>query len=143
MSAYYGIGTKEGIFTNLDTEIKKISGIKTVEWQRTERRGIAQHKYPGVFINDLRVDRKQLLKNIWKNVHTIMLVGFVWATTSENLGTKMNTFIVATKQKVLVDVSRNSNAYDTDIETVATDGGSYHPQGQFIMSVIVTYFTRE
>lgn len=141
--AYYGLGKKEDIFVNLEVEIRKVTGIKTVEWQRTDRKGVSQHRYPGIFVNDLRVDRKQMLKNIWQNTHTIMLVGFVWATQSENLGTKMNTFIVNVKQKVLVDPSRNNNAYDTNIETIATDGGSFHPQGQFIMSLIVTYYTRE
>jgi len=143
MATYYGIGIKEEIFIDLETQLKKIVGIKHTEWQRTDRRGISQHLYPGVFINDLRVDRTQVVKNIWKNIHTIMLVGFVWATEAQNLGTVLNSWIVQMKQKTLADSSRNSNAYDTDVETIVTDGGSYHPQGQCIMSVIVTYFTRE
>ncbi len=143
MAVYYGIGIKENIFEDLETQLRTISGISHVEWQRSDRRGVAQHLYPGVFINDLRVDRTQVLKNVWKNVHTIMLVGFVWANEDENLGTMLNSWIVQMKQKTLADPSRDSNAYDTDVETIVTDGGSYHPQGQCIMSVMVTYYTRE
>ncbi len=149
LTIYRGLGTKEGILTSLDTAISVITGIAYVDWQRSDLTGIDPDRYPGVFINDLRTDRIQLLGDIWKNTFTVALVGFVWAqgegeeegVDKENLGTVLNTFITAVKTAVLADISRNSNAYDTDIEVIATDAGSKHPQGQFIMSLVILFYS--
>ena len=141
LTIYRGLGTKEGILTSLDTAISAIDGIAYVDWQRSDPTGIDPTRYPGVFINDLRIDRVQLLGDIWKNTYTVALVGFVWADEGDNLGTALNTFITAVKTAVLTDISRNSNAYDTDIEVIATDAGSKHPQGQFIMSLLILFYS--
>ena len=141
LTIYRGLGTKEGILTSLDTAISAVSGIAYVDWQRSDPTGIDPDRYPGVFINDLRIDRVQLLGDIWKNTYTVALVGFVWAEDDENLGTILNTFITAVKTAVLDDISRNSNAYDTDIEVIATDAGSKHPQGEFIMSLLILFYS--
>lgn len=118
-----------------------ITKIKTVDFQKTDPRGASPERYPGIFINDLRTDREQKLGDIWKNIFTVVLVGFVWAQGTENLATKLNDFIVATKGKVLADPSRNSNARDTNVDTIVTDGGSYHPQGQFMMSLAIIFYS--
>ena len=67
LTIYRGLGTKEAILTSLDTAISAISGIAYVDWQRSDPLGIDPDRYPGVFINDLRTDRIQLLGDIWKN----------------------------------------------------------------------------
>lgn len=149
VTIYRGLGTKEGILTSLDTAISAISGIAYVDWQRSDLTGIDPDRYPGVFINDLRTDRIQLLADVWKNNYTVVLVGFVWAqgegedegVPEEKLGTILNTFITAVKTAVLADISRNSNAYDTDIEVIVTDAGSKHPQGQFIMTLAILFYS--
>lgn len=141
MAPYYGLGTKEAILTDLATQIGTITGIKHVEWQRTDPRGISAHLNPGCFINDLRTDREQKLGDIWKNTLTVVLVGFVWAQSGENLGTVMNTFQVAMKGKVLIDPTRDSNARDTNVDTIVTDGGSHHPQGQFMISLTIIFYS--
>lgn len=139
--AYYGLGTKEAILSDLETQLKTISGIKTVDYQRTDPRGASPERYPGVFINDLRTDREQKLGDIWKNTFTAVLVGFVWAQPDEDLVTKMNSFIVTTKGKVLADPYRNNNARDTNVDTIVTDGGAYHPQGQFMMTLTIIFYS--
>ncbi|TET09093.1 hypothetical protein E3J84_05505 [Candidatus Aerophobetes bacterium] len=141
LTVYRGLGTKEEILKSLDTAISAVSGIAYVDWQRSDPTGIDPDRYPGVFINDLRIDRVQLLGDIWKNTYTVALVGFVWAEDDENLGTILNTFITAVKTAVLGDISRNNNAYDTDIEIIATDAGSKHPQGEFIMSLLILFYS--
>ena len=141
LTIYRGLGSKEGVLTSLDTAISAITGIKYVDWQRSDPTGIDPDRYPGVFINDLRTDRVQLLGDIWKNNYTVALVGFVWGGEDENLGTRLNTFITAVKTAVLEDISRNSNAYDTDIEVIVTDAGSKHPQGEFIMTLAILFYS--
>lgn len=141
LTIYRGLGTKEEILKSLDTAISGITGIAYVDWQRSDPTGIDPSRYPGVFINDLRIDRVQLLGDIWRNNYTVALVGFVWAEDDENLGTILNTFITAVKTAVLADITRNSNAYDTDVEIIATDAGSKHPQGEFIMSLLILFYS--
>lgn len=143
MSPYYGYGSKENILVDLDTVIKAVSGIAYVDWQRSDPTGINPDRYPGVFINDLRIDRIQLLGDVWKNTFTVMLVGFVWAEDNENLGTVLNTFISAVKTAVLTDKTRDSNARDTNIDVIATDGGSRHPQGQFLMDLAIQFYSQD
>jgi len=141
LTVYRGLGSKEAILKSLDVAISAVSGIAYVDWQRSDPTGIDPSRYPGVFINDLRIDRIQLLGDIWKNNYTVALVGFVWAEDGENLGTILNTFITAVKTAVLADISRNSNAYDTDVEVIATDAGSKFPQGEFIMSLLILFYS--
>ncbi len=144
LTIYRGLGTKEGILTSLDTAISAVAGIAYVDWQRSDPTGIDPERYPGVFINDLRTDRVQLLGDIWKNNYTVALVGFVWAdedSEPDTLGTVLNTFITAVKTAVLDDISRNNNAYDTDIEVIVTDAGSKHPQGEFIMTLAILFYS--
>ena len=103
LTVHRGLGTKEAILKSLDTAISGIliPKIAYVDWQRSDPTGIDPSRYPGVFINDLRIDRVQLLGDIWKNTYTVALVGFVWAEDDENLGTVLNTFITAVKTAVL------------------------------------------
>jgi len=51
-------------------------------------------------------------------------------------------FINNVKDKVLADPYRDSNALDTNIDTIVTDGGSYHPQGQAIFSLEIIFYSR-
>ena len=141
LTIYRGLGTKEEVLKSLDVAISAITGIKYVDWQRSDPTGIDPDRYPGVFINDLRTDRVQLLGDIWKNNYVVALVGFVYVDEGQNLGTELNTFITAVKTAVLTDISRNSNAYDTDIEVIVTDAGSKHPQGEFIMTLAILFYS--
>jgi hypothetical protein len=141
--AYYGKGTKEGIMQDLYNNINGISGIKFVDWQRVYNTGITPDKYPGCFINEIRTDKTKILKNIIKNIFQVGLVCWVYANQGENLGSKMNTFLGSIKTAVQSDPNRNSNAYDTTIDITQTDAGSRHPQGVFIMTLTVIYFSSE
>ena len=131
--AYYGFGTKENILSNLESELNEISGINFVDYQRIKYSGVNPEDYPGCFINDVRVDKEWLLKDIVRNTFSVGIAGWIWAEEHENLSTKLNAFVETVKDKVREDPTRSRNAYDTKITMIETDGGSRHPQGLFIM----------
>lgn len=144
MSSYYGKGTTEGILASLYAQINSITGIGFVDYQRAYNSGITKDKYPGCFINYIRVDKVQVLKDIVKNnPFTVGLVLWVWADEGEDLGTVLNTFIEAVKDKVRTDPNQDNNAYSTNITVIETDSGSKFPQGMAIMMLEIVFFSDE
>jgi len=141
--ATYKTATKEAILTNIETAINTIAGIQFVDWQRIYDQGIDKTRCPGCYINDIRTDKTKLLRDITKNEFLVGIVGFVWADEGESLGTVLNTFMEAIKDAVILDRSRNGNAYTTNIEVIETDMGSRHPQGTFAMKLNVIFFSVE
>jgi len=137
----YTKSTKEAILDNLATAISGISGIGFVDYQRVYNSSITQDKYPGVFINDIRTDKVRLLKDIVKNLFSVELVCWVWASDTQDLGTEMNSFMEKVKSAVLNDITRGGNAFNTKLTIVETDAGSRHPQGLFVCAVEITFFS--
>jgi len=138
---YYGLGTKEKILKNIDTQLNAIEGIKFVDYQRVLASGVGPEKYPGSFINDVSTDKERLLKDLYRNVFGCSLVCWVWATKEEKLATKMNAFEVIVRGKIMADPTRGKQAYDTVIENVSTDGGSRWPQGMTIFNTAIVYYS--
>ena len=143
MAIYYGKGTKEKILANLGTEIGTVTGINFVDYQRMYNSGITKEKYPGVFINDVRTDKERILKDIVKNIFNVGFVGFVWVDEGEDLSTALNAFMESVKDKIMLDNTRDSNAYDTRIVVVETDAGSRFPQGVFLILLEILFFSSE
>lgn len=143
MSPYYGLGTKEEILADIDTQLRTITGIKFVDYQKTRSSGASADKYPGAFINDVGTDKERLLKDLVRNTFGVSLVCWVWATVDEDLMTVMNAFVEIVKNKVMVDPTRGSKAYDTLIESLRTDGGSRHPQGQTVVNLAIIYYSNK
>ena len=145
--AYYGTGTKEAILASLDTAINTVAGIEFVDYQRIWEDGIDYDKCPGVFINDVRTDKKPLLKDIIRNDFSIGLVLIVYVEDDEDLSTKMNEFMELVKAPIMDDPYRKHegefNAYSTFIAAVATDQGSHHPQGVSVMYLDVRFYSLE
>jgi len=139
--AYYGLGTKEEILKDIETQLNTISGIKFVDYQRILSSGIGPEKYPGIFINDVSTDKERLLKDLSRNVAGISLVCWVWATVEQDLATLMNAFVVVIKGKLMLDPTRGNKAYDTVIENISTDGGSRHPQGMAVINTAIVYYS--
>lgn len=141
MSAFYGVGTEEGVLASLKTALDAVAGIKFVDYQRIQASGVNPEMYPGAYINSLRTDKKKLLKDLFKNTYGVAIVGWVWATAEGTLGTQMNAFFELVKNAVLVDTTRGSNAYDTVLQSISTDGGSRYPQGMGVFQLTITYFS--
>jgi len=143
----YKRGTKEAILLNLETAINAVSGIGFVDWQRVYDQSITKDRYPFMFINDARVDKVKMLKDITKNTFMVGLVGGVWGEevdgVMENLGTKLNTFSEAVKDAVVADRSRGGEAYTTDISVIETDSGNRWPKAIFVIMLDIIFFSVE
>jgi hypothetical protein len=140
---YYGKGTELEVLTDLHTQLSAVTGVKFVDFQRIASSGIDPTRYPGCFINSVRTDKQRLLKDIVRNVFAVAIVGWEWADQNENLITVLNTFIDAVKVKVMTDTTRGSKALSTEIRSITTDGGSRHPQAQFVIILDIIYFSSE
>ena len=139
----YAKGSKEGVLTNLYTVINAIEGLKFVDWQRAYNSSINKSRCPGAYINDVRTDKKILLKDITRNDFQVGIVGFVHVDASVDLGTALNTHIINLKTAIMADRQRNDNAYTTNIEIVETDGGNLNPQGVVVIMIKIIYFSTD
>jgi len=138
------IGTKEGVLASLVEAVSKVKGIKHIDRQKSDPKGLDRKDYPGVFVTNLRLDRHtDEDEPDVQNVLTIALIGFVWADKGESLGEKLEAFIDKVQKAVLADKTRNGNAENTEVEVVATDAGMLHPKAEFIMALIVRFWTKD
>lgn len=143
---YYGTGTIENILADIYNALAAITGtyaLNFIDYQRIEVSGANPADYPGVYINHLRTDKVRLLRNLVKNETTIVLIGWYWGETEGQLVTELNGFVEAIKDAVMADPYRNSNAYDTNIAIIATDGGTRFPQAQCMISLTVVFYSDE
>ena len=138
----YERSTETEILQGLYDRIDAIPGIAFVDFQRIAASGIDPTRYPGIFINSVRTDKTGLLKDIVRNSFAVAIVGFVWATETQDLITQLNLFIDSIKTAIMAD-SYGGEAWSTAIRSITTDGGSRHPQGQFVMILDVLYFSSE
>jgi len=141
--AYFGVGSKEEIFSNLDTVISAVSGINHVDYQRDDVHGLKYENYPGVYINDLGTSKEYRCQNIVKNAFAVGLILFVWADDDEDLMTVMNAFVEDVKDAIMTDPTRGSKAYSTHIDDVLTDAGSNHPQAVVGIKITIIYYSSE
>jgi len=135
--------TKELIMQKLGVKFNAISGIQFVDFQRIYNQGITKDRCPGVYLNDVRIDKEKLLSDITKNEFTIGVVGFIHVDDGDDLATSLNTFLEACKDAVIADRSLAGTVYTINIDVIETDGGNRHPQGMFVMMVLVTFFSAE
>lgn len=145
--SYFAKGSKEGILANLYSVLSTLSAphaLQFLDYQRVyPNTGGRISDYPGCYLNDMRIDKVRLLKDIVHNVFTVALVCWLWAQNESQLATEMNAFYEAIKDKIMADTTRNNNAYDTVIQSVATDAGSRSPQGQFIIVLQIPFWSDE
>lgn len=139
----YKLSSREVIMEKMDTAVRAIPGIAYVDWQRAYDMGITRERHPGCYINDIRVDKEKLLKDITKNLWSIGIIGFVWADDGESLGTVQNTFTELVKDAIISNRTWDGEVYTTNIILIETDWGNRHPQGMFSMMLQVAFWSAE
>jgi len=142
---YYGKGSKEEIMNYIGTVLNTIitPKIKFVEYQKIYDSGMTKNRCPGCNVNDVRIDKTKILKDIVRNTFQVGIVGYVYAGSGEVLSTVLNTFMEAVKDKVVLDPTCGNEAYDSRTILIETDAGSRHPQGMFVQMLEIIYFSDE
>jgi hypothetical protein len=139
------MSVRENIASNLLTVITNISSpitIKKATRQPFVLDELSEQQYPAVIVqtSDESRDDAELGSGAKTRHGTIDFVisGFVKGA-EVNIDTKRNELITAIETAVETDITRNSNALDTQVVQVETDEGSLFPVGGIRMTIRVMY----
>ena len=139
------MSVRENIASNLLSTISGISSpitIKKATSQPFELDELSDKQYPAVIIQTSEETREdqELGSGAKTRIGTIdfVVLGFVKGAES-NIDTLRNQLITAIETELESDITRSSNALDTEITSVETDEGTLFPIGGIRMVVRCTY----
>ena len=139
------MSVRENIASNLLSTISSISSpitIKKATRQPFELDELSDKQYPAVIIQTSEETREdqELGSGAKTRIGTIdfVVLGFVKGAES-NIDTLRNQLITAIETELESDITRSSNALDTEITSVETDEGTLFPIGGIRMVVRCTY----
>ena len=138
------MSVRENIASNL---LSTISGISSLSIKKATRQPfqldeLSDKQYPAVIIQtseEIREDQ-ELGSGAKTRMGTIdfVVLGFVKGAES-NIDTLRNQLITAIETELESDITRSSNALDTEVTSVETDEGTLFPIGGIRMVVRCTY----
>ena len=138
------MSVRENIASNLLTTI---SGITSPAIRKATRQPfildeLSEQQYPAVIVQTSEENRDDSeLGSGAKTRHgtiDFVVLGFVKGAEA-NIDTKRNELITAIETALESDITRNSNALDTEVISVETDEGTLFPIGGIRMVVRCTY----
>ena len=138
------MSVRENIASNIKTVIDAISSpdVKLVSRQPFNVDELAQTQFPCVLIQTSEENREdqELGSGAKTRIGTIdfAILGFVKGAES-NIDTLRNQLITAIETALESDITRSSNALDTEVISVETDEGTLFPIGGIRMVVRCTY----
>ena len=138
------MSVRENIASNIKTVIDAISSpdVKLCTRQPFELEELSQQQYPAVIVQTSEENRDDSeLGSGAKTRHgtiDFVVLGFVKGAES-NIDTKRNELITAIETALESDITRSSNALDTEVTSVETDEGTLFPIGGIRMVVRCTY----
>ena len=135
---------REDIASNIHSVINAISSpdIKLCTRQPFELEELSQQQYPAVIVQTSEENRYDLelgsgAKTRQGKIDFIVL-GFVKGSDT-NIDTLRNALITAIETALETDITRDSNALDTEVVQVETDEGTLFPVGGIRMVVRCMY----
>tara|TARA_R110000751_G_scaffold51520_1_gene112993 strand:- start:583 stop:1020 length:438 start_codon:yes stop_codon:yes gene_type:complete len=138
------MSVREDIASNIKTVIDAISSpdIRLCTRQPFELEELSQAQYPAVLIQtseELREDA-EIGSGARTRMGTIdfVVLGFVKGSNT-NIDTLRNALITAIETALETDITRDSNALDTEVVQVETDEGTLFPVGGIRMVVRCMY----
>ena len=138
------MSVRENIASNIKTVIDAISSpdVKLCTRQPFELEELSQTQYPAVLIQtseELREDA-EIGSGARTRVGTIdfVVLGFVKGSNT-NIDTLRNALITAIETALETDITRDSNALDTEVVQVETDEGTLFPVGGIRMVIRCIY----
>ena len=138
------MSVRENIASNLQTVIDAISSpdVKLCTRQPFQLEELSQAQYPAVIVQTSEENREDIeLGSGAKTRHgtiDFVILGFVKGSDT-NIDTARNALITAIETALETDITRSSNALDTEIIQVETDEGSLFPVGGIRMVVRCIY----
>tara|TARA_A100001201_G_scaffold89072_1_gene78036 strand:+ start:341 stop:778 length:438 start_codon:yes stop_codon:yes gene_type:complete len=138
------MSVRENIASNLLSTISAISSpsIKKATRQPFILDELSEQQYPAVIVQTSEENRddSELGSGAKRRHGTIdfVILGFVKGAEA-NIDTKRNELITAIETAVETDITRNSNALDTEVVQVETDEGSLFPVGGIRMTIRCMY----
>ena len=138
------MSVRENIASNLQTVIDAISSpdVKLCTRQPFQLEELSQAQYPAVIVQTSEENREDVeIGDGAKTRHgtiDFVILGFVKGSDS-NIDTARNALITAIETALETDITRSSNALDTEIIQVETDEGSLFPIGGIRMVVRCIY----
>ena len=138
------MSVRENIASNIKTVVDAISSpdVKLCTRQPFELEELSQAQYPAVIVQTSEETREdqELGSGAKTRIGTIdfAILGFVKGAES-NIDTLRNQLITAIETSLESDITRNSNALDTEVISVETDEGTLFPIGGIRMVVRCTY----
>ena len=138
------MSTRENIASNIASTISGISSpaIKKVTSQPFDIDELSDKQYPAVIIQTSEETREDVEMGSGAKTRQgtidFVLSGFVKGA-EVNIDTKRNQLITAIETALETDITRNSNALDTEVVSVETDEGTLFPIGGIRMTIRCTY----
>jgi len=138
------MSVRENIASNIKTVIDAISSpdVKLVSRQPFNVDELAQTQFPCVLIQTSEENREdqELGSGAKTRTGTIDFIvnGFVQGSNT-NIDTLRNALITAIETALETDITRDSNAIDTEVVHVETDEGTLFPVGGIVMTIRCIY----
>jgi len=138
------MSVRENIASNIQTTIAKITSplVKKVTRQPFLLDELSEQQYPAIIVQTSEENREdsELGSGAKRRIGTIdfVILGFVKGAES-NIDTARNALITAIETALESDITRSSNALDTEVISVETDEGSLFPVGGIRMTVRCMY----
>jgi hypothetical protein len=138
------MSVRENIASNLLSVISNISSPDIIKATREpfQLDELSDKQYPAVIVQTSEENRDDSeLGSGAKTRHgtiDFLILGFVKGSDS-NIDTKRNELITAIETAIETDITRNSNALDTEVVQVETDEGSLFPIGGIRMTIRCMY----
>ena len=138
------MSVRENIASNIQTVIDAISSpdVKLCTRQPFELEELSQQQYPAVIVQTSEENRddQELGSGAKTRIGSIdfVILGFVKGVNT-NIDTLRNALITAIETALETDITRGSNALDTEIVQVETDEGTLFPVGGIRMTIRCMY----
>ena len=138
------MSTRENIASNITSTISGITSpsIKKVTRQPFDIDELSDKQYPVVIVQTSEETREdvEIGSGAKRRQGTIdfVLSGFVKGAET-NIDTKRNQLITAIETELESDITRGSNALDTEVISVETDEGTLFPIGGIRMTIRCIY----
>ena len=138
------MSVRENIASNIASTISGITSpsIRKVTRQPFDIDELSDKQYPVVIIQTSEETREDVEMGSGAKTRQgtidFVLSGFVKGA-EVNIDTKRNQLISAIETALETDITRNSNALDTEVVSVETDEGTLFPIGGIRMTIRCTY----